>query len=276
MKYIPLVSVACLSLAAGIGSSALRAQQPQAAAHVLDLKGEWHIDASSAPLAAGQSLAAGQKVADSSSHQGDYITIIHDQDMSRQRFVLNGSNGNSVVVEGSAPVQSNSSNSFKGMVQAAWGVLLSKPPEIASHYALTLSRGGNAVKESEDVVMLDPAQGLFLPPAPADLPAGHYTLSVSRSGDSASAVEETGVLTSDGSWKPLPLKTLGLYEISISNDDGDPIADVMLLAVAPASYQSTREAFDSIQARARTWTGPHARSDRHLFLRSFLLSASRP
>ena len=42
-------------------------------------------------------------------------------------------------------------------------ILLNKPPAIVSHYALTMSRGNEAVQEWEEVVVLDPAQGVALP-----------------------------------------------------------------------------------------------------------------
>jgi hypothetical protein len=180
---------------------------------------------------------------------------------------------NAIVVPGApaAPQQ----NAFMGLVQAAISVLLSKPPAIGTHYALTLTRGDQKVKEMEAVVALDPAQGIVLPPAPDDMPAGQYSFSIAHAGEKASSAAVTNQLSSDGSWQPLSWSAPGLYEISISTADGEPVADVMLLVTAGPQYQTQQDAFTAMKTRTAQWGGPSARSDEHLFLRAFLLQASQ-
>ena len=162
---------------------------------------------------------------------------------------------------------------LKNIVQAAISrCCWSRPPAISSHYALTLTRGEVTVQESEAVVALDPEQGIVLPPAPEDMPAGAYTVSIARAGEKPSSTVQTLQLTSEGTWRPLPWNAPGLFELSLFNADGAQVADVMLLVALPAQYPAQREAFDAMKSRTATWTGANARSDEHLFLRSFLLS----
>ena len=268
-----------MSLCIAGSLTALQAQQPQVVAHVLDVKGEWHPDGTTEVLSAGRGLVSGAKVSAGSNRQGDAITIVCDEDMSRMRIVCDGSATNPcrnpIVVPGSSSAPGNQ-NRFVNIVQAAVSVLLSKPPAIANHYALTLARGSVAVLESEAVVALDPAQGIVLPPAPEEMPAGPYTITISPIGPSRTATVQTVQLTSDGTWRPLRWDATGLFELSIANADGDQVSDVMLLVTPSANFQAAREAFDSMTARTGKWTGPNARSDEHLFLRAFLISESQP
>jgi hypothetical protein len=155
-------------------------------------------------------------------------------------------------------------------------VLLSKPPAIGSHYALTMTRGLVTVEESEAVVALDPDQGVVLPPAPEKIPAGRYTISVSRSGQPSTLTSMTGVLAPDSAWRPLQWGPPGLYEVSILYPNQEQVTHLILLVVPAAQYQAKREAFDEMKARTATWSGSNARSDEHLFLRAFLLSESDP
>jgi hypothetical protein len=162
------------------------------------------------------------------------------------------------------------------MAQAAIAVLLDRPPEITNHYALTLTRGKETVAESEAVVALDPEQGVLLPPAPAEIPAGHYSVSITRAGEIPAAAAQDATLASEGVWLPLAVKAAGLYEATIVNADEEQVADVMLLVVPPAQYPSELEALKVMKSHTATWTGPNARADEHLFLRGFLLSESQP
>jgi hypothetical protein len=246
---------------------------------VLDLKGEWNLEAKAGHLAAGNGLAAGAKIAAGSNKPGDFITIVKDDDLSRNRVACDASAANPcqkpIVMPAMSPDSTGAPNPLRAMVQATLMVLLDKPPAIASHYAMTLTRGKITVYESEAVVAFMPTQGFVLPPVSAEMLAGSYTISIAPAGDPSTATEETGVFTSDGNWRPLPGKSPGLYEISISTLDGDQVANLMLLVAPAETYQSTREAFEAVKARALTWAGPGARADEHLLLRSFLLAESR-
>jgi hypothetical protein len=247
--------------------------QQQVAAHVLDVKGDWRLEGAAA-VSAGQGLNAGAKISATSNRPGDALTVVRDEDMSRTHVECDGLATNPcrnpVVVPGSvAPSQSE----FKNIVQAAISVLLSRPPAISSHYALTLTRGEVTVQEFEAVVALDPAEGIVLPAAPEDMPAGPYTVSIARAGEKPSPAVQTLQLTSEGTWLPLPWNAPGLFELSLFNADGAQVADVMLLLALPAQYPAQREAFDAMKSRTAIWTGTNARSDEHLFLRSFLLSS---
>ena len=158
------------------------------------------------------------------------------------------------------------------MMHTALAVLLNKPPAIESHYALTLSRGTVAVQEWEEVVSLDPANGFVLPAPPQDMPSGQYTISIERARDAAPVVQQTALLTSAGTWKPISLDAPGLYEASIMDVNGTQVADAFLLVVPAAEYDAKRKDFDTMKSLTAAWTGPSARADQHLFLRAFLLS----
>jgi hypothetical protein len=253
--------------------------QQQAVAHVLDLKGEWNLEAKAGHLAAGNGLAAGAKIAAGSNKPGDFITIVKDDDLSRQRIACDASAANPcqkpIVMPAVSLDPAGAPSPMRAMVQATLMVLLDKPPAIASHYAMTLTRGKSTVREWEAVAALDPAQGLLLPPASVEMLAGSYTISIAQAGYPSTVAEEIGVLTSNGNWRPLAVKGPGLYEISISTLDGDGVANLMLLVAPAGTYQPTREAFEAVQARTSRWAGPDARADEHLLLRGFLLSESR-
>ena len=257
----------------------LRGQQPAAVAHVLDVKGDWHVQGSNSAVVAGEALTAGANITAGSNRPGDAITIIRDEDMSRRRIACDASAVNPctkpITIEGATSAALTTQSQLKSIVQSAIAILLNKPPAIGSHYAVTLSRGRETVREWEEVVRLDPMQGIVLPPAPADMPAGQYTVSIARNGEASSAIEQPARLTSDGTWKPLPLDAAGLYEVSIINADGDKVADAMLLVVPAVEYEAKRNKLDSMKRRTATWTGPAARADEHLFLRAFLIFECR-
>ena len=259
---------------------ALYGQQPQTAAHVLDLRGEWRLDGASQLVVAGEGLIGGSRVTAASNQPGDAITIVRDEDLTRTRIVCDGSPANPcrnpTVVQGASSAAGEGQSRFKGLVQAAIAALLSEAPAIGSHYASTLTRGLESVQESEAVVALDPTQGIVLPPAPAEMPAGRYTISIARVGDTSSASRQTGVLTSEGEWRPLLLESTGLYEVSIVKANEEQVADLMLLVVPLARLQAQRETFDAMKSRAGAWTGPSARADEHRFLRGYLLSVNQP
>jgi hypothetical protein len=259
----------------------LHAQQP-VVAHVLDVTGEWRLHGTAGKVASGQALAAGALIDAVSNRPGDGLTILRDDDMSRQRMACDTSAANPcrspMIVQASASEQSSGFAQLKGMLQAVVGVLLSKPPAIGSHYAMTLSRGAESVLELEGVAALDAAQGVVLPAPPPDVAAGPYTLSIVRTGNGAASqpVKQSARLTSEGDWRPIALDAAGVYEITIRNAQEESVANLMVLVTAPAEYADKQQRFDALKAHADTWTGPGARNDEHLLLRAFLLSESRP
>jgi hypothetical protein len=269
-----MIRAGCAAWCVAAAVAGLPGQQP-VVAHVLDIKGEWHLQGSAAPVAAGAGLTAGAAIVAGSNRLGDAITIVRDADMSRQHIACDSTATNPcrnpIVVE-EPPSATAAQSQLKTIVETALGLLLSKPPAIASHYALTLSRGAETVQEWEGVAALDSANGVALPPPPADMPAAKYTVSITKTGDSGTATEQTLMLTSDGLWRPLALKAAGLYEISFTSSDGDQVADELLLVVPADRYDAARAKFDATKARTAEWTGPSARTDEHLFLRAFLLS----
>ena len=271
--------IVCASWFAAGAILCLEAQQPRAVAHVLDVKGEWRVEGASGQVAAGEALNAGARIVAISGRPGDAITILHDEDMSRQHVACDASASNPcrnpVAIGDPSSGEVSGSNQLKVMMQAAFAVLLGNPPAIASHYALTLSRGSDSVREMEGVAALNPGQGIVMPTPPEDMPAGIYTVSVAHAGEPASTAEKTQ-LTSEGAWRPLPIEATGLYELTIANADQEKVADLMLLVTAQANYQAEQDRFAAMKKGTADWTGPEARADRHLLLRTFLLSESRP
>jgi hypothetical protein len=128
------------------------------------------------------------------------------------------------------------------------------------------------VREWEAVVSLDPVQGIILPAAPADFPAGRYSAAITRTGDASSATVQSLLLTSDGQWKPLPFSSPGLYEVVIRNADDEQLADELILVLLAAEYDAKEKEFETMKSRTAAWTGPGAQADEHLYLRAFLLS----
>jgi hypothetical protein len=271
--------VGCVLCCVAATIASLRGQPQQAIAHVLDVKGEWHLPGTAVPAAAGEGLMAGARITAGSDRPGDVITIVRDDDMSRERIACDASATNPcrnpIVVEGTASVAPTAQSQLKSIVQTAIAVLLNKPPAIGSHYALTLTRGHETVQEWEGVVALDPAQGIELPAAPLEMPAGRYTVSIGRAGEAPSSSEQPALLTSEGTWRPLALHAAGLYEVSILDVDGIQVVNAMLLVVTATEYETRQKEFETVKSRTSAWTGPSARADEHLFLRAFLLSECR-
>lgn len=255
----------------------VHALQAQVVAHVLDVTGQWRLDGSSATVVSGEGLAAGARLTAVSNRMGDAITIVRDEDMSRQWIACNTSATNpcrnSTVIPGGSTVAPQ--GQIRGLVNAALSVLLSKPPAVGAHYALTLTRGMVPPPEVEAVVPLDPAQGIVLPPAAEDLAAGAYTISIGRAGEKTAATELAGQLTSDGTWRPLPWNSTGLFYVTMKNALGERASGTMLLVTPADDYPAIQNRFDAMKTRASAWTGPHARADEQLFLRAFLVSQSQ-
>ena len=270
-----LLRIGCLCCCVVAAAAGLRGQQ-QAVAHVLDVRGDWHLQGTTATVSAGQALMNGARIAAGSNRPGDSITIVRDDDMSRQRVACDSTATNPcrnpINIDGASSPAPSTQNQFTKMVQTALAVLLNKPPAIESHYALTLARGNVTVQEWEEVVSLDPVQGFVLPAAPQDLASGQYTVSIMRARDVAPLSRQTALLTSAGTWKPLSLDAPGLYEASIVDADGMQVADAFLLVVPAAEYDAKRKGFDTMKSLTTSWTGPSAQADQHLFLRAFLLS----
>jgi len=274
LHALPISTLLALAVAG------LHGQQPQIVAHVLDVKGDWRLDGSTGGVKAGQGLAAGARITATTPHAGDGITIVHDDDMSRQRVPCDGKANdpcrNPVVIAGPTSSEPSGMSQVKNMLQSALAVLLNKPPAITSHYAMTLSRGADSVRELEAVAALDPAQGVTPPPPPQDMAAGTYTFSIAHAGDAASSSEKTVTLTSEGTWRPFSIDAPGLYEVTILNGDQEKVANLMLLVTAPAKYNEERDKFEALRKAADTWTGQDAASDEHLVLRAFLVAENQP
>lgn len=252
--------------------------QGDAVAHVLDVRGEWRVDGTLTGVTAGQALQPGARIGAVSNQPGDAITIVRDEDMARQHVACDSTPQNpcrNPIVIATAPVDSASGLSrMKGMVQAALAVLLSKPPEIGSHYAMTLSRGADPVRELEDVASFD-AKGVTLPPLPQDFEAGTYTLRIALANQKSPAVQRDARLNSEGVWPPIALSGPGLYDITITNADEEKIADMMLLVVPGEKFARARQSFEEAKAIAADWRGSSAEADAHLFQRAFLLAESQ-
>lgn len=248
-------------------------------AHVLDVKGDWRLAGATDPVKAGQGLDAGARITAAAPKAGDAITVVRDDDMSRQRVACDGSANdpcrNPIVIADPASGQTSTMGQLRGMFHAALGVLLNNPPAISSHYAMTLSRGADAVRELEAVAAFDPGTGVTPPPPPQDMPAGTYTFSIAHAGDPSSAADKTVTLTSEGTWRPFSIDAPGLYEVTILDADEEKVANLMLLVTSPEKYKEEQERFQSLTEAANSWTGPDAASDKHLLLRAFLVSESQ-
>jgi hypothetical protein len=273
MGRCSMLRIGCLCWCVLAATAGARAQ---VVAHVLDVMGDWHLQGTATTVALGQALMAGAKITSGSNRPGDAITIVRDEDMSRQRIACNDSASNPcrnpITVDGGSSAAPAGESQLKNMVQTALAVLLNKPPAIMSHYALTMSRGNATVQEWEEVVSLDPVQGIVLPAAPQDMPSGQYTVSIERARDASPVTQQTLLLTSAGTWKPLSLGAAGLYEALITDANGEQVADAFLLVVPAAEYEAKRREFDTVKSRTAAWTGPSARADEHLFLLAVLLS----
>lgn len=255
----------------------LQAQPVQTVAHVLEVQGDWRLVGSAAALAPGTALAAGSQVQLVSEHVGSSITIVQDASLSRTRVVCDSTGTDPcrspIVIAGQAPGSSVATGQLKSIVQAAFAVLLGNPPAVESHYALTLSRGVEPDRESESVVVIDNKGTIALPVPVPPMPAGNYSVSISPAAVVAPADEQAVTLGRDGSWTPLHLSKPGTYRLTIADDEGHQLRDLLLLAVPPAALESETERFRELKDAVASWDGPRARSDGHLFLRTFLIAA---
>jgi hypothetical protein len=267
--------IGCWTCFAFAAAASLCGQQ-QVVAHVLDVKGEWHLQGAASRVQAGTALTTGALITAASNLPGDAITIVRDEDMSRQRIACDGTAANpchNPISIGGAPSNAAAPQSqFSTMVHSALAVLLNKPPAIESHYALTLSRGRETVREIEAVVGLDPSHGILLPAPPADFPAGRYSASITHAGVASSASVQSLFLTSEGRWRPLPISSPGLYEVAIRNSDDEELVDALILVVQAEEYDAKQKKLETMKSRTAAWSGPGAEADEHLYLRAFLLS----
>jgi hypothetical protein len=250
---------------------------------VLEAIGEWRLDGQQGSVVAGEGLAAGAQIVALSNQAGNVLTIVRDADLSRSRTICDASPTNPCrlpVAIGGDLTAASASPSPRGVMKAFLGVLLDKPPAVYGHYALTLTRGKRSFFETEAVVALDPAVGLFLPPAPPEMRAGPYTVSVAAAepksaANGNSSVERSVTLRSDGTWRAFPFTDVGLVSVSIENEDGDQVADELVFVVRLDEYAAESSAFDAVRQRTAPWTGPSARDDEHVMLRSYLLARYR-
>jgi hypothetical protein len=253
-----------------------QAQQPQTVAHVLDFTGSWRIDGQASPIARKQAIAKGARVIAVSNRPGDVITLIHEQDLSRQQIVCDASPANpckspTMVDTPSSPAPPATSQ-VATLVHAAFAILMGSSPDTASQYAVTMSRSVPSEKIQEAVVTFSPDGTIVLPHSPGGISVGHYTLLITPSGSTTSTTA-TATLGSGGVWQPMPFAAPGLFRISIRDAQDHHIENLMLLVVNPDHAEALQQAFDQTKTRTDSWTGPNARTDEHQFLRAFLLSA---
>jgi hypothetical protein len=259
-----------------VGVTCLHGQQTRPVAYVLAVTGNWQLEGQQGAVNAGQPLDAGSRLSTGWYNYDNSITLVHYDDLSRTRIACENSSKNPcrnpVVVSGGDEAPTNQ---FKTLLSAAVSVLFDKPPAVATHYAVTLSRGKYVVIEKEDVVLLDGEKGFSLTGEIPALPAGTYTVDAKSNDGKTSPLSEKIATLADGSWQTLRIPVPGLYMISILDPDGERRADLLVLFVSGSRYSAARQVFDSVKNRTSKWEGTNSQADEHLFLRAILLAMSQ-
>jgi hypothetical protein len=255
----------------------LWAQQPQIVVHVLDVKGTWQIDGQSSAITRGQPLARGSRLIAVSGHPGDSISLVHEEDLSRQQIICDASPANpckspTLIDHPSSPVP-QASGQVATLVHAAFALLMGSSPSTANQYAVTMTRSVPSEKIQEAVLPLSHEGTIVLPHSPGGIPVGQYALLIEHSG-SAESKKQDAVLGHGGVWQPIPFASPGLFHISVRDAQDHPIANLMVLVVPQDQADTAQQAFDETKKLADAWTGPNARTQEHEFLRALLLSQS--
>jgi hypothetical protein len=242
------------------------------------MKGTWKVDGQATPIARGQAVGKGAKVIAISDRPGDSISLIHEQDLSRQQILCDASPTNpcktpTLIDPPSSPAPQATSQ-VATLVHAAFALLMGSSPATASQYAVTMTRGVPAEKIQEAVVPLSHDGTIVLPHSPGGIPVGQYALQVTRS-DTTQSTQQPATLSHGGVWQPIPFASPGLFHISIRDAQDHAIANLMLLVVAEDHADQARQAFDKTRTLTDAWTGPNARTEQHEFLRALLLSESK-
>jgi hypothetical protein len=277
MREIILLRTFCLVSCFALWQLPARAQQPQIVAHVLDVKGTWKIDGQTSPITRGQALAKGARVIAVSNHPGDAISIVHEEDLSRQQIVCDASPTNPcktpTLIAPPASSAPQATSQVATLVHAAFALLMGLSPATASQYAVTMTRSVPSEKIQEAVVPLSPDGTIVLPHSPGGIPVGQYALQITRS-DSPEFTQQNATLVHGGVWQPIPFASPGLFHIAVRDAQDHAIANLMILVVKQDHADSAQQVFDATKSLADAWTGPNARTQEHEFLRALLLSES--
>jgi hypothetical protein len=277
MRGTILLRCSCLASWLAVCVGAACGQQAPIIAHVLDLKGTWRVDGSSALLARGQGLPEGAKIVATSNHPGDMITVVRAQDLSRLQVVCDATPADPcrtpLVIQSSSAPPTPATSQVATLVHAAFSLLMGSSPATASQYAVTMTRSFPAEKLQEAVIALSHDGTLALPHSPGGIPVGDYTLLIVPVGSSA-GTQQKAVLNPGGNWQAIPFTTPGLCQISVRDAQDHHIANVMLLVTKEDQAEKASAAFEDAKSHTETWAGPNARRDEHLFLRAFLQSES--
>jgi hypothetical protein len=263
------------------GTASSLSAQTAPVAHVLDLTGTWHLAHSNTLVHGGDAIYADAQLETKATDFGSYITIVRDDDLSRQRIVCENTQSNLCrnpihIAANSGPPPEGTQEQIQGMVNNVLSLLLDKHPSTASKYAFTLSRDLPPVIEAEDLLPYNGHEGYDLSQDLHDLPAGTYRCTIDTLVDSQPLLSRTIVISQDGRWSGLQIGTPGLYSVSVIGHDGKRLADLMLLLAPPPTFAQKRRAFDAAKACTAKWQGEEARADEHHFLRALLVVANQP
>jgi hypothetical protein len=266
-------SVLWITVATG---TALRAQQQQPVAGILDVNGNWQLNGQQGAIKAGQKLNADDKVSTPQYNYANSITIVHFSDGSRTRIACENSPKNPCQIPYVVSVpNANTDSQGTSLIKAALNLLLGTPPSVLSHDFVTMSRGKYVVAIREDIVDFDDAQGVSLNGRIPILPAGIYTVEASNADQGQAAGKAQINVDADGAWQsPFPVSAPGLYTINVSDAKGDLRANLLLLFVKAPQYALSRQAFDGVKNQADAWQGVNAQADEDMLLRAVLVAMS--
>jgi hypothetical protein len=274
MRGTILLRCSCLASCVALWASTSHAQ---AVAHVLDLKGAWRIDGTTAAAARGQGLPQGTRIIAVSHQPGDMITIVRAQDLSRLQVICDETPADPcrvpTIIQTVTTPAPKATSQVATLVHAAFSLLMGSSPATASQYATTMTRSFPTEKLQEDVIPLSSDDTLLLPHSPGGIPVGNYTLQIAPVG-APETTQQKAVLGPGGAWQPIPFAAPGLFQISVRDAQDHHIANVMLLVTTQDKTEKVKAEFDEARSHTETWSGPNARRDEHLFLRAFLQSES--
>jgi hypothetical protein len=271
MQYFHRFLPTCLALFLSTACPFVFAHETVSVAHVLDLKGNWRVTGQGPQAKAGQALYAGTEVVVEGAVNGDFITIVRDSDLTRQRIVCPNECHRPIRIRPDPAVRSAG---IQQLLKVAMDLLLDKPPALANAYATPMSRGRD-LTVVEDLAPFDPVLGTSLAKTLPALPAGDYTVNVIAVGQDQQTISQSLTLSENGNWQLLQISSPGLYQLYIADAEQTEVANVLLLLTPRSEYSEKRRAFDAMKSRASTWEGPSGRADKHRLLRAVLVELGR-
>jgi hypothetical protein len=249
-------------------------------AHVLHVQGNWYQVQQKFPLHPGDALDAGAKITTDSADFGNAITIVRDDDLSRQRVVCEDTQTNPCrkpILIVASPLQAPDvpKRNLSGLVNSALAALYKNNSKAAIQYFFKRSKGPSPVPQAEGVLEVNSHESDALAGILPGFPVGDYQFVIDSFEDSRPLPTQNVAVSAGGKWSGLQVAAPGLYAIAVIGQGGKRMADLMLLFEPKATFAQKYRAFEDAKSSTDLWEGEDARSDEHQFLQGLLDSFTK-